>query len=72
MIRNFSLIKELEKKTLANRQLSFREALKIYESMHEEAVKLGALPLKDPMEGIEIDIKIATILNSCLKNSSPE
>jgi hypothetical protein len=72
VIRNSFLIKELEKKTLAKRQLSFQEALKIYESMYDEAVKFGALPLKDPMEGIEVDIKIASILNSCLKKSSPK
>lgn len=72
MIRNSFLIKELEKKILTKKELSFKEALKIYESMYDEAVKFGALPPKDPMEGIKVDIKIARILNSCLKKSSPK
>jgi hypothetical protein len=47
----------------------FIHSLKIFASMWDQAVKLGVLPPKDPMEGIETDIKIAGILNSCLKNS---
>ena len=36
--------------------------------MWEEGIKLGVLPPKKPLEGIETDIKIAAVLNSCLKN----
>lgn len=52
-------------------QPSFREALHLYESMWKEGITLGVLPLSDPLEGIEVDIEIARVLN-CLKNSSPE
>jgi hypothetical protein len=31
--------------------------------MWEEGRKLGVLPLKDPLEGIEVDIRMARILN---------
>ncbi len=34
--------------------------------MWQEAVDLGVLPLKDPLEGIEVDIRIAKILNQGL------
>jgi hypothetical protein len=50
---------------------SFREALHLYESMWKEGVTLGILPLSDPLDGIEVDIEIARVLN-CLKNSLPE
>ena len=36
--------------------------------MWEEGINLGVLPPKEPMEGIATDIKIAAVLNSCLKN----
>jgi hypothetical protein len=39
--------------------------------MWNEGIALGTLPLSDPLEGIEVDIELARILN-CLKNSSPE
>ena len=49
--------------------IPFNKAIKIVEAMWEEAVNIGTLPLSDPLEGIETDIRIARILN-CLKNSS--
>ncbi len=54
---------------LKNEQISLEEALKIMDSLWREGVKLGVLPPKDPLEGIEVDIKVASILNSCLKES---
>lgn len=53
-------------------RLPFEKAMKIFTSLWIEAKDLGILPLKDPLEGIEIDIKIARILNSCLKNCSQD
>ncbi len=50
----------------------FSHSLKIFTSLWNEGIKLGVLPLKRPLEGIETDIKIARILNSCLKNSCQE
>jgi hypothetical protein len=52
-------------------QPSFREALRLFESMWNEGIALGILPLSDPMEGIEVDIELARILN-CLKSPLPE
>jgi hypothetical protein len=31
--------------------------------MWKEGVQLGVLPMKDPLDGIEVDIRIASILN---------
>jgi hypothetical protein len=33
---------------------------------------LGVLPPKDTMEGIDVDIRMAQVLNSCLAESSPD
>ena len=52
-------------------QPSFREALRLFEAMWNEGIALGILPLSDPMEGIEVDIELARILN-CLKSPLPE
>ncbi|MDH4264385.1 MAG: hypothetical protein OEW45_01985 [Deltaproteobacteria bacterium] len=49
-------------------QLSFREALQLFESMWKEGITLGILPLSDPLGGIEVDIELARVLN-CLKHS---
>jgi hypothetical protein len=69
MIKNKELWESFQKKMLKNEQISLEEALKIMDSLWREGVKLGVLPPKDPLEGIEVDIKVASILNSCLKES---
>jgi hypothetical protein len=44
--------------------------MKIFDAMWHEGVTLGILPPKEPLEGIDVDIKVAKILNSCLKKYS--
>jgi hypothetical protein len=36
----------------------------IVEALYKEAVTLGVIPLKNPLEGIEVDLKIAQVVNS--------
>jgi len=72
MIRNTNTLRRFEDDLLEKGpQPSFRESLQLFESMWNEGIALGTLPLSDPLEGIEVDIELARILN-CLKNSSPE
>jgi len=68
MIKNPDILEQFEKERIREEKFSFREALKIFEAMWKEGVNLGVLPLKDPLEGIDVDIRIARILN-CLKKS---
>ena len=37
--------------------------------MWNEGLKFGVLPSKDPLEGIDVAIRIAKVLNSCSKKS---
>lgn len=71
MIKNFHFVENIEKDFISKQKLSYKQSLQIFESMWDEGVKLGVLPPKKPLEGIEVDIKIARVLNSCLKKSSP-
>jgi hypothetical protein len=48
---------------LKKEKLDYASALRILDSMWDEGRKLGVLPLRDPLEGIEVDIRIAKILN---------
>ncbi len=56
----------------ADKSLTYKNSLNIFTSMWKEAVSFGILPPDNPMEGIETDIRIAKILNSCLKKFSPK
>lgn len=73
MVKNAALLKEFED-DFRRREgcLPYNKSLKIFESMWKETVNLKLLQRRDSMEGIDVDIRIAKILNSCLKNSSPE
>lgn len=68
MIRNPRILDNLERKVMKEEKLSFSEALAIFEAMWKEGMTLGVIPPKDPLEGVETDIRIARILN-CLKKS---
>ena len=56
---------ELAKKERLNISRNFR----IVEALYKEAVALGVIPLKNPLEGLEVDIRIAKVINHVPKTS---
>jgi hypothetical protein len=73
MVKNPHLLRKFEDSFVKERgKLSFNQAIRLFTFMWKEGVHLGVLPPKDPLEGIEVDIKIAKVVNSCLKRSLPE
>jgi hypothetical protein len=63
MIRNPHLVEEFERRDAQRLPLDPVRNLMIYEAMYEEARQFGALPLADPLDGIEVDVRLARILN---------
>ncbi len=51
---------------------SEEQSLQLLSAMWNEGVALGVLPPSDPWEGLDVDIRIAGILNSCLTKSLPD
>ena len=51
---------EFLKKERADIEKNFRLLMALY----HEAVTLGVLPPKNPLDGIEVDLKIAKVINS--------
>ncbi len=72
MIRDAEALKRFEDSVIREGQLSHQQALSLFEAMWQEGVALGVLPPKDPLEGIEVDMRISRIVNSCSKKSSQE
>jgi hypothetical protein len=54
---------EFYRKLDAEDNLSYREALAIYEALHKEAVSLGIINSENTLEGLEVDIRIAKAIN---------
>lgn len=63
MITNAKLLEKFEREQIRKRKPDYFENLRIFESLYEEARHLGIFPLKDPLEGIEVDINLAKALN---------
>lgn len=72
MIRDARALQRLEDSVIRGRKLSHPQALRLFEAMWQEGAALGVLPPKDPLEGIDVDMRIARIVNSCSKKSSQE
>lgn len=65
MIKNPEILKKFEDNFIKKERLSYEKSLDIIESLWAEGVALGILPPKEHSIGIDINIRIASILNSC-------
>ena len=68
MIKDPEYLKNFNDDYLRKEMLPYDIALRIFEAMWEEGVALGVLPLENRLEGIEVDIRIARIVNTCSKS----
>ncbi len=63
MLKNPELVKNFENSLLRRTHPDYFRNLQIFEALYQEARSLGVFPLKDPLEGIEIDIRLAKVIN---------
>jgi hypothetical protein len=71
MIKNTETLRKFESKFISGQgSISYGQSRKLFAAMWKEGVTLGVLPPADPLAGIEVDIRIARILNSCLTKPS--
>ncbi len=66
MVKNPQLLANLERDEAGRRgrELTYAQALRLFESLWDEARKLGAVNTDDPYFGLEADIEIARTLNA--------
>jgi hypothetical protein len=69
MIKDKKYLEEFEKEIIRNKKADIANNIRIVEALYKEAVSLGVFPLKNPLEGIEVDIKIAKVINSVSETS---
>ena len=63
MIKNCEQIREFERELIRQERTDVTKNFQIVNAMYQEAVELGIIPMKDPLDGLEIDIRIAEVLN---------
>ncbi len=63
MIKDPKLLREFERVRIQGEPADYDRNLKIFEALFEEASALGVYPLSNPLDGIEVDIRLARALN---------
>ncbi len=71
MVKHPEVLKKFED-DLARKEgrIPYVRAMKVFSALWHEARTLGVYPGQDPLAGIETDIRLAKVLNSCSKKSS--
>lgn len=57
-------LQKFELDFLKKEKVDILRNFRIAEALYREAVTLGIIPLKNPLDGIEVDLKIARVVNS--------
>ena len=63
MIKNRRMVDLFENSLARLSAVEYQRNLQIFESLYREACSLGVFPLKDPLDGIDLDIHLARIMN---------
>jgi hypothetical protein len=63
MIKDIGQWHDFERNLIRSEKTDWRKNLAIADALIKEAVSLGTFPPKNPLEGLEIDIKFAKALN---------
>ncbi len=60
---DFERVAAFERERIRRTPPDHARNLRIFEALYHEAVALGALPLDDPLDGLDVDIRLAHIVN---------
>jgi len=63
VVKNKHKLNKFHRKLIERENLSYKQALRIYEALHKEAVSLGVINSENILEGLEIDLRIARAIN---------
>ncbi|HEX9742062.1 MAG TPA: hypothetical protein VGA17_04665 [Nitrospiraceae bacterium] len=63
MITNPALVEAFESAQASRQAPDFLRNLRLVDALYQEARTLNVFPLKDPLDGIEVDIRLAQALN---------
>ena len=64
MIKDEQRWRQFERELIRSQELTIEQKYKILNALLHEVRALGVFPPKDPLEGIEIKIKLAKIINA--------
>jgi len=63
MITNPRILRKFESEIQRKEKINISKNFRIVDALYDEAVTLGAIPMRNQLDGLEIDIKIAKVVN---------
>lgn len=69
MVKNTSKLRAFEDEYIRGDKTNFWQNLQLIDQLYQEAKALSVFPPQDPLSGLDIDIKIARVINSVPKTS---
>lgn len=63
MIRNAATLRSFEKELIRKDRCDSDANFRIVDALYQEAFELGVFPLKDPLDGLDITLRIAKVVN---------
>jgi len=69
MIKNSKIVQKFEEELIKKEKVNLTKNFQIMDAMYKEARALGVIPMKDPLDGWDIDAKIAMVVNYVPKAS---
>jgi hypothetical protein len=63
MVKAHPLLAQFERRIQSEHKADHAANLRIVEALYEEACALGVFPLANPLDGIEVDLRLAKALN---------
>jgi hypothetical protein len=69
MVKNTSRLRKFDADLIRQSRPDLLRSLQLLDSLYEEAKHFAVFPLSEPLSGLEIDIKIAKVINSVPKTS---
>ncbi len=62
-LRRWSEFSKFERRFVRGEKVDIGRNFRIVDALHKEAMALGIIPSKNPLDGIEVDLKIAKVVN---------
>jgi hypothetical protein len=63
MMINTDKLREFERSEIARKDISYADALAIFDGLRQKTISLGVFSCENIMEGLEVDIRIAKAVN---------
>jgi hypothetical protein len=67
LVKNAEAVRNLELELVRKSRVDYSRNIRLVEALYEEAVLLGAFPLRDRISGLDVDLEIARVINSVSK-----